>query len=39
MTEEKKHGQKFESHHILGYGSHLLNRQGTNFDLKKKKVA
>jgi hypothetical protein len=26
MTEEKEHGQKFESHHIPGYGSHLPNR-------------
>jgi len=39
MTEEKEHGQKFESHHILGYGNHLPNHQGTNFDLKKKKAA
>jgi hypothetical protein len=39
MTEEKNHGQKFESHDILGYGNHLANRQGTNFDLKKKKAA
>jgi hypothetical protein len=39
MTEEKKYGQKFENHHIQGYGSHLPNRQGTNFDLKKKKAA
>jgi hypothetical protein len=39
MTEEKEHGQKFESHHIPGYGSHPPNRQGTNFDLKKKKAA
>jgi hypothetical protein len=39
MTEEKDHGQKFESHDIPGYGSYLPNRQGTNFELKKKKVA
>ncbi len=37
MTKEKEHGQKFESHHIPGYGNHLPNHQGTNFDLKKKK--
>jgi hypothetical protein len=39
VIEEKDHGQKIESHDILGYGSHLPNCQGTNFDLKKKKVA
>jgi hypothetical protein len=39
MTEEKNHDHKFESHHIPGYGSHFPNRQGTNFDLKKKKDA
>ncbi len=39
MTEEKKHGQKFESHHIVSYGNHFPNHQGTNFDLKKKKAA
>jgi len=39
MIEEKEHGWKFESHHILGYGSHLPNYQGTNFDVKKKKAA
>jgi hypothetical protein len=30
MTEEKNHGQKFETHHIPGYYNHLPNRQGTN---------
>jgi hypothetical protein len=39
MTKEKEHGQKLESCHILSYGSHLPNCQGTNFDLKKKKAA
>jgi len=39
MIEEKNLGQKFESHDIPGYGSHLPNRQRTNFDLKKKKAA
>jgi hypothetical protein len=39
MTEEKDHGQKFGTHDIPGYGNHLPNRQGTKFDLKKKKVA
>jgi hypothetical protein len=39
MTEEKDHGQKFEGHDIPGYGNHLPNCQGTNFDLKKKKAA
>jgi len=38
MIEEKEYGQKFESHHILGYSNHLLNCQGINFDLKKKKA-
>jgi hypothetical protein len=39
MIEEKEHGEKFESHHIPGYGNHLPNRQRTKFDLKKKKAA
>jgi hypothetical protein len=39
MIEEKDHDQKFKSHDNPNYGSHLPNRQGTDFDLKKKKVA